>query len=67
MPKVINSAIIFFRFTLISVSTVKIKKKKKKHTHTHVNKIFTGVSRDFGGDFVYVFFLPHKEWPEENT
>ena len=26
-----------------------------------LNKAFTGLSRDFGGDFVYVFFLPHKE------
>ena len=34
----------------------KIHIKKK-----HVSKNFTGLSRDFGGNFVYVFFLPHKE------
>ena len=27
--------------------------------------MFTGLSRDFGGNFVYVFFLAHKDWPEK--
>ena len=35
-----------------------IKKKRE-------NKFFTGLSRDFGGDFVYVFFLPHNEWKKK--
>ena len=33
----------------------KTQKEKK-----YVNKTFTGLSRDFGRDFVYVFFLPPK-------
>ena len=41
-----------------------VKKHIKKN---HVNKNFTGLSRDFGGNSVYVFFLPHKEWPEKHT
>ena len=40
--------------------------ERKKHIKKkHVNKIFTGLSWGFflgGGDFVYVFFLPHKEF-----
>ena len=49
--------------------TAYLRERKKKHIKRkkHVNKIFTGLSRDFGGDFVYVFFLPRKEWPEKNT
>ena len=31
----------------------------------HVNKMFTGLSPDFWGDFVHVFFVPHKDWPEK--
>ena len=37
-------------------------------THTkHVNKIFTGLSRDLWGDFIYVSFPPHKKWHEKST
>ena len=35
--------------------------EKTHKEKVHVNKIFTGLSRDFGGDFVYVFVLPQKE------
>ena len=27
--------------------------------------MFTGLSRDLGGELVYVFFLPHKRWPQK--
>ena len=35
--------------------------KKTQKEKKHVNTIFTGLSRDFGANFVYVFFLPHRE------
>ena len=36
--------------------------EKNTERKKHVNRIFAGLSRDFGGDFVYVFFsLPQKE------
>ena len=34
---------------------------QKTHKEKTRKQFFTGLSRDFGGDFVYVFFLPHKE------
>ena len=52
-----------------------LQEHKKKHTHTqrkrHVNKIFTGLSRDFfflggGGDLVYVF-SPIRNDNKKNT
>ena len=35
--------------------------KQHKQREKHVNKLFTGLSRNFWGDIVHVFFLPHKE------
>ena len=43
---------------LLGAKKTHIKKK-------HVNKFFTGFSRDFGGDFVYVFFSPIRNDPEK--
>ena len=40
------------------------RERKEHRKKKRVNKIFTGLSRDFGGNFVYVLFLPHKEGPE---
>ena len=38
-----------------------LEKSSESRERKHLNKIFTGLSRDFWGNFVYVFFLPHKE------
>ena len=39
--------------------------KKTHKEKKHLNKIFTGLSRDFGGDFVYVFFSPIRNDPKK--
>ena len=38
---------------------------KKTHKEKRVNKIFTGLSRDFGGYFLYVFFSPIGNDPKK--
>ena len=40
--------------------------QKKTHKKKTRKQNFHGILfRDFGGDFVYVFFLLHKEWPKK--
>ena len=41
--------------------------EQKNIKKKQVNKFFTGLSRDFLGEFVYVFFSPIRNDPKENT
>ena len=40
---------------------------KDKWRKKHINTIFTGMCRDFGGDFVYVFFSPKRNDPPKHA
>ena len=44
-----------------------LKKSNVSDASLNVNKIVTGLSRDFLGDFACVFFPPQKEWPKKKT
>ena len=37
---------------------------RKTNEEKHVNKVFAGLSREFWGDFVYVFFSPIRNDPK---
>ena len=41
------------------------RKRKNNKEQKHINKIFTGLSRDFGENFVYVFFSPIRNDPKQ--
>ena len=48
-----------------SVAILQYSLGAKKHIkNKHINKVFMGLSRDFGGDFVYVFFSPIRNDPQ---
>ena len=48
-----------------TAGTFRKKFRKDSERKKHVNKISMGLSRDFGGDFVYVFFLPLRNDPKK--
>ena len=55
----------FFLCKIWAVKTFYGERKKTHKEQKHVNKISTWLSRDFGGDFVYVFFLPLRNDPKK--